>query len=66
VLESTLKVDPEKSDLIFIFKPFECLSTYTFIPTTIPKRTVVIVERINPVTASSGRQITSTGVKKSN
>ena len=55
VLESTLSDDPEKNDLIFTFKPFECLSTNTFIATTIPKRIAVIVKRINPVTASSGR-----------
>ena len=55
VLEITLKVDPEKNEPIFIFEPLECFNTYTFILTTIPKRTAVIVETINPNTASSGR-----------
>ncbi|MFZ0894602.1 MAG: hypothetical protein WAZ77_08885 [Candidatus Nitrosopolaris sp.] len=55
VLDSTLKVDPEKNEVAVIFKPFECLNTYTFMLTTTPIRTAVMVERINPVTASSGR-----------
>lgn len=55
VLEITLKVDPEKNEPIFIFEPLECFNTYTFILTTIPKITAVIVETINPNTASSGR-----------
>jgi hypothetical protein len=55
VLESTLNVDPERNDLIFIFKPFERLSTYTFILTTTPKRIAVILDRIKPVTTSSGK-----------
>jgi len=51
----TLKVDPEKNEAAVIFKPFECLNTYTFMLTTTPIRTDVMFERINPVTASSGR-----------
>jgi len=43
VLESTLRVDPDKIDLMLVFKPLECLSTYIFILTTIPKRVEVIV-----------------------
>ena len=48
VLESTLNDDPEKNELIFTFKPFECLNTNTFIATTIPKRIAVIVEEDKP------------------
>ena len=54
VLDSTLKVDPEKNEAV-IFKPFKCLKTYTFMLTTTPISTVIMFERINPVTASSGR-----------
>jgi len=55
VLEITLKVDPEKNEPTLIFKPLECFNTYMFMLTTIPMRTAVIVERMNPDTASSGR-----------
>jgi hypothetical protein len=55
VLEITLRVDPEKNEPTLIFKPLECFNTYTFMLTTIPIRTAVIVERMNPNTASSGR-----------
>lgn len=55
VLESTLKVDPEKNEAVVIFKPLECLNTYTFMLTTTPISTAVMFERMNPVTASSGR-----------
>jgi hypothetical protein len=55
VLEIILRVEPEKNEPIFIFKPLECFNTYMFILTTIPMRTAVIVERMNPNTASSGR-----------
>jgi hypothetical protein len=55
VLDRTLKVDPEKNEAAVIFKPFECLNTYTFMLTTTPIRPAVMFERINPVTASSGR-----------
>ena len=55
VLDSTLKVDPEKNEAAVIFKPFEFLNIYTFMLTTTPMRTAVMFERINPVTASSGR-----------
>ena len=54
VLDSTLKVDPEKNEAV-IFKPFKCLKTYTFMLTTTPISTAIMFERINPVTASSGR-----------
>jgi len=54
VLESTLTVDPEKNDVKLIFN-FECLKTYTFILTTIPRSIEVIFERINPTSASFGR-----------
>ena len=54
VLESTLTVEPEKKEASPIFN-FECLNTYTFILTTIPKRIEVTVARMNPITASSGR-----------
>jgi hypothetical protein len=55
VLDSTLKVDQEKNEAAVIFKPSEGLNTYTFMLTTIPISTAVMFERINPVTASSGR-----------
>ena len=55
VLEIMLRVDPEKSEPMLAFKLPECFSTYTFILTTMPIRIAVIVDRINPVTASSGR-----------
>jgi hypothetical protein len=55
VLESTLKDDPENNETTLIFKFFECLNTYTFMPTTIPISTAVMLEKINPVIASSGR-----------
>jgi hypothetical protein len=55
VLEITLKVEPEKNEPTLIFKPLECFNTYTFMLTTIPIRTAVIAERMNPNTASSGR-----------
>ena len=55
VLEIMLRVDPEKNDPMVSFKLPECFNINTFIPTTIPIRTAVIIERINPVTASSGR-----------
>jgi hypothetical protein len=55
VLEIILRVEPEKNEPILIFKPLECFNTYTFILTTIPMRTAVIVESMNPNTASLGR-----------
>ena len=57
VLEIMPRVDPEKNEprFILIFKLRECFNIYTFILTTIPIRIAVIVERINPVTASLGR-----------
>jgi len=55
VLEITLKVEPEKNEPTLIFKPLECFNKYTFILTTIPISTAVIVERMNPNIASSGR-----------
>lgn len=55
VLEIILRVEPEKNEPIFIFKPLECFNTYTFILTTIPMRIAVIVESMNPNAASLGR-----------
>lgn len=55
VLEIMLSVEPEKSDPMVTFKFPECLTIYKFIPTTIPIRIAVVVERINPIIASSGR-----------
>jgi hypothetical protein len=54
VLESTLRVEPEKKDVRFNLS-FSLLSTYTFIVTTIPKSIEITVERIKPTIASSGR-----------
>jgi hypothetical protein len=55
VLEIMLNVEPEKSEPIVTFRLPECFTIYTFILTTIPIRTADIVERITPITASSGR-----------
>ena len=55
VLERTPRADPEKNEVTLILKPLECLNTYTFILTTTPKRIDVIVKRMNPVIASSGK-----------
>ena len=55
VLEIILNVEPEKSEPIVTLRFPECLTIYVFILTTIPIRIPVIVERINPATASSGR-----------
>jgi hypothetical protein len=55
VLESKLKEEPENSEARFTFKFFDCLNTYTFMLTTIPISAAVILERMNPVIASSGR-----------
>ena len=55
VLEIMLSVEPEKSEPMVNFRFRECLIIYTFILTTIPISTAVIVERINPIIASSGR-----------
>ena len=55
VLESTLRDDPENNEATLIFNFFECFNKYKFILTTIPIRTAVIVEKMNPVIASSGR-----------
>ena len=55
VLEIMLRVEPEKSEPTYTLKFPECFTIYTFILTTIPRRIAVIVERINPITASSGR-----------
>ena len=54
VLESMPSEDPEKNEVAFIFI-FEFLNMYMFIPTTIPNNMEVMVARINPTTASSGR-----------
>jgi hypothetical protein len=55
VLDIMLRVEPEKREPIITFKFPECFIIYTFILTTIPISTAVIVERIKPITASSGR-----------
>ncbi|MGA8842263.1 MAG: hypothetical protein WB511_01640 [Nitrososphaeraceae archaeon] len=54
MLESTLKLDPDKNDLTLIFS-FECLNTYMFMLTTMPKSIDVIFVRIKPTTPSGGR-----------
>jgi hypothetical protein len=54
VLEIMLSVEPEKSEPIVTFRFPKCF-IYTFILITIPIRMADIVERINPITASSGR-----------
>jgi hypothetical protein len=55
VLEIMLSVEPEKSEPVVTFKFPECFTIYKFILITIPIRSAVIVERINPTNASSGR-----------
>ena len=55
VLESTLRDEPENKDDILSFLFIECLSTYTFMLTTMPKRMDVIFERRKPATASLGK-----------
>ncbi len=55
VLEITPMAEPEKSDAVLILKRLECLNRYRFILTTIPSRVDIIVERMNPTTASSGK-----------
>ena len=55
MLEIMLRVEPEKTDPTVTFKFLEYFNMYTFILTTTPIRIAVIVERINPITASSGR-----------
>jgi hypothetical protein len=55
MLEIMLRVELEKSDPMVTFKFLEYFNMYTFILTTIPIRITVIVERINPIIASSGR-----------
>ena len=55
VLESTLIVEPEKNELRLILDLSKCLSTCTFMLTTIPKRIAVTFERIKPTCASCGK-----------
>jgi hypothetical protein len=55
ILEIMLRVEPEKSEPIVTFKFPEYFNIYTFILTTIAISIADIVERINPITASSGR-----------
>jgi hypothetical protein len=55
MLEIMLRVEPEKSQPMVTLKFPEYFNTYTFILTTILISIAVIVERINPTTASSGR-----------
>jgi hypothetical protein len=54
VLESTLRVEPEKKDVRLNLTD-KFLNTYRFILSTIPKSTEVKVERIKPRIASSGK-----------
>jgi hypothetical protein len=53
--EIMLKVEPGISEPMVSFKFCEYFNTYTFILTTTPMSIADIVERINPITASSGR-----------
>jgi hypothetical protein len=55
VLESTLRDEPENKDDTLSFRFIECLSTYTFMLTTMPRRIDVIFERMKPATASLGK-----------
>ena len=55
MLEIMLRVEPEKSEPMFTFKFPEYFNIYTFILKTIPISIADIVERINPIAASSGR-----------
>ena len=54
VLESTLKLEPDKNEAMLNFN-FECLKTYAFMLNTIPKSIDVKFVRIKPTTASGGR-----------
>jgi hypothetical protein len=54
VLEMTPMAEPENNEAVLL-KPLACLNRYKFILTTIPNRIDIIVERINPTTASSGK-----------
>lgn len=49
-----LRVEPEKKDVKFNLS-LSFLSTYTFILVTIPKSIEIMVERIKPTIASSGK-----------
>jgi hypothetical protein len=55
MLERTLIEDAENKEAAFNFFPLECSNTYTFMLTTIPNRIAVIVEKIKPIIASSGK-----------
>jgi hypothetical protein len=55
MLEIMLRVEPEKSEPMVTFKFFEYFNMYTFILTTMPISIASMVERINPIAASSGR-----------
>ena len=55
VLESTLRDEPENKDDTLSFLFIECLSTYTFMLTTMPRRIDEIFERRKPTTASLGK-----------
>ena len=50
-----MPMEEKKEVAILNFMSLECLSTYTFILTTIPKILAVVLERIKPKIASSGR-----------
>jgi len=55
VLEKTPMAEPENSDAVLGLKPLACLNRYRFILITIPNRIDIIVERMNPTTASLGK-----------
>jgi hypothetical protein len=55
VLESTLRDEPENKEDTLSLRFIECLSTYTFMLNTMPRRIDVIFERMKPVTASLGK-----------
>jgi hypothetical protein len=55
VLESTPIEEPEKKEAVLSLIPPECLSTYTFMLTTIPRRIAVMFEKIKSSIASSGK-----------
>ena len=55
VLESTLIVEPEKNEAKLVSDLCECLSTYMFMLTMMPRRIAVMFERTKPTNASSGR-----------
>jgi len=55
MLESTLRDDPENNDELLTFSLLECLSTYTFMPTTMLISIAVILETMKSTTPSLGK-----------